>query len=168
MKNAKEMLSCFINGGINRTTAQTKLNEQSSRSHSIFSISLEQFMDSGEIIKSKLNLVDLAGSERFSKSGGTGQQFKEMVGINQGLLCLGNVIKVLSDKQRSANKHVPYRDSKLTRILQDSIGGTAKCVFIACVSPSKYNYEESQITLKYAARAKNIVNKPIRVIEKAV
>lgn len=75
---------------------------------------------------------------------------------------------MLSDKQRSANKHVPYRDSKLTRILQDSIGGTAKCVFIACVSPSAYNYEESQITLKYAARAKNIVNKPIRVIEKAV
>ncbi|CAL6006726.1 Kinesin-4 [Hexamita inflata] len=169
VKTAKEALSCFVNGGINRATAATALNQVSSRSHAIFTISLEQIMSNGEILKSKLNLVDLAGSERFSKTHTTGQQFKEMVGINQGLLCLGNVIKVLSDKDSKTKAvHVPYRDSKLTRLLQDSIGGTAKCVFIACVSPSKYNFEESQITLKYAARARNIINKPIRVVERAI
>ena len=76
---------------------------------------------------------------------------------------MGNVINVLSENKK---KHVPYRDSNLTRLLQDSMGGIAKCVFIACVSPSKYNYDESQVTLKYAARARNIVNKPIKIVER--
>ncbi|CAL5984559.1 Kinesin-4 [Hexamita inflata] len=161
VQTAEEAISCFVNGGINRATAATKMNSQSSRSHALFTIYLEQIQN-GSIVKSKLNLVDLAGSERQSKAGAQGVQFKEMISINQGLLTLGNVIKILSENNGA---HVPYRDSKLTRLLQDSIGGLSKCVFVACVSSSAYNSEESMATLKYAARARNIKNCPVKIIQ---
>jgi kinesin family protein 3/17 len=105
----------------------------------------------------KLNLVDLAGSERQSKTGATGATLKEGIKINLSLTALGNVISALVESKAG---HIPYRDSKLTRLLQDSLGGNTKTVMIAAVSPADYNYEETLSTLRYAARAKAIKNKP--------
>lgn len=105
----------------------------------------------------KLNLVDLAGSERQSKTGATGKRLKEASKINLSLSALGNVISALVDGK---NIHVPYRDSKLTRLLQDSLGGNSKTLMIANIGPASYNYEESLTTLRYANRAKNIKNQP--------
>ena len=136
------------------------MNQDSSRSHSLFTIYIETGEDiNGEqrIKAGKLNLVDLAGSERSSKTGATGQTLKEGIKINLSLTALGNVISTLVDGKSS---HVPYRDSKLTRLLQDSLGGNTKTVMIAALSPADYNYEETFSTLRYAARAKAIKNKP--------
>lgn len=105
----------------------------------------------------KLNLVDLAGSERQSKTGAMGELLKEAIKINLSLSALGNVISALVDGKC---KHVPYRDSKLTRLLQDSLGGNTKTLMVACLSPADNNYDESLSTLRYANRAKNIKNKP--------
>ncbi|CAK5071622.1 unnamed protein product [Meloidogyne enterolobii] len=106
----------------------------------------------------RLNLVDLAGSERQSKTGSEGQRFREATKINLSLSALGNVIAALTDQQSS---HIPYRDSKLTRLLQDSLGGNSKTVMIANIGPASYNYEETLSTLRYSSRAKQIQNKPI-------
>lgn len=105
----------------------------------------------------KLNLVDLAGSERQSKTGATGERLREATKINLSLSALGNVISALVDGRC---KHIPYRDSKLTRLLQDSLGGNTKTLMVACLSPADNNYDESLSTLRYANRAKNIKNKP--------
>ncbi|CAE1171069.1 KIF3B [Acanthosepion pharaonis] len=105
----------------------------------------------------KLNLVDLAGSERQAKTGATGERLKEATKINLSLSALGNVISALVDGKSS---HIPYRDSKLTRLLQDSLGGNARTVMVANIGPASYNYDESITTLRYANRAKNIKNKP--------
>jgi hypothetical protein len=109
-------------------------------------------------VAAKLNLVDLAGSERISKTGVTGDRLKEAQKINLSLSALGNVISALVDGK---SQHVPYRDSKLTRLLQDSLGGNTKTVMIANCSPADYNYDETLSTLRYASRAKFIKNKPI-------
>ena len=111
-------------------------------------------------VVAKFHFVDLAGSERIKKTGATGSTLREGININMGLLCLGNVINALTNPE-SKNNFVPYRDSKLTRILQDSLGGNSNTYMIACVSPAESNYEESSSTLRYAARAMNIKNKPI-------
>jgi len=100
----------------------------------------------------KFHFVDLAGSERIKKTGATGNTLKEGISINKGLLCLGNVISALTDETKK-NSHVPYRDSKLTRILQDSLGGNSRTTMIACISPAEYNFDETLNTLKYASRA---------------
>merc|ERR1712125_48886 len=105
----------------------------------------------------KLNLVDLAGSERQSKTGATGDRLKEATKINLSLSALGNVISALVDGKSS---HIPYRDSKLTRLLQDSLGGNTKTVMVANCGPADYNYDETLSTLRYAYRAKSIKNKP--------
>lgn len=105
----------------------------------------------------KLNLVDLAGSERQSKTGATGERLKEATKINLSLSALGNVISALVDGRC---RHIPYRDSKLTRLLQDSLGGNTKTLMVACLSPADDNYDETLSTLRYANRAKNIKNKP--------
>jgi hypothetical protein len=105
--------------------------------------------------------VDLAGSERAKRTGAQGQQLKEGIDINKGLLALGNVISALGDDTKRGKVHVPYRDSKLTRILQDSLGGNSKTLFICCVSPAGVNFTESLNALKYANRARNIKNKPV-------
>jgi len=144
-----------------RATRATNMNAESSRSHSIFSIYIEsqEADESGnEKYKAgKLNLVDLAGSERASKTGATGDGMKEATKINLSLSALGNVISALVDGK---THHIPYRDSKLTRLLQDSLGGNTKTIMIAAVSPANYNYDETLSTLRYANRAKNIQNKP--------
>merc|ERR1719345_474119 len=105
----------------------------------------------------KLNIVDLAGSERQSKTGATGDRLKEATKINLSLSALGNVISALVDGKSS---HIPYRDSKLTRLLQDSLGGNTKTVMVANVGPADYNFDETLSTLRYAYRAKSIKNKP--------
>lgn len=139
------------------------MNQTSSRSHSIFTISLEQMSKSensnnNEVIRrGKLNLVDLAGSERQAKTGATGDRLKEATKINLSLSALGNVISALVDGKA---KHIPFRDSKLTRLLQDSLGGNTRTLMIACVSPASRDYVETLSTLRYANRAKNIHNQP--------
>ncbi|XP_019367543.1 PREDICTED: kinesin-like protein KIF17 isoform X2 [Gavialis gangeticus] len=148
-------------GWRNRSVGYTLMNKDSSRSHSIFTINMEIYTvdERGQdhLRAAKLNLVDLAGSERQSKTGATGERLKEATKINLSLSALGNVISALVD---SRCKHIPYRDSKLTRLLQDSLGGNTKTLMVACVSPADNNYDETLSTLRYANRAKNIKNKP--------
>ena len=160
VNSIEEMEKAMNFGNNNRKTASTKMNARSSRSHSIFQIYLETAVekDGKQFIKAgKLNLVDLAGSERSSKTGATGETLKEGILINKSLMTLGNVITALCDGK---SKHIPYRDSNLTRLLQDSLGGNTKTVMIAALSPANYNYEETMSTLRYANRAKQIKNKP--------
>ncbi|KAI5404283.1 kinesin-like protein KIN-4A isoform X1 [Lathyrus oleraceus] len=171
----KEMAACLEQGSLSRATGSTNMNNQSSRSHAIFTITLEQMCKpknpngsclndtmNDEYLCAKLHLVDLAGSERAKRTGSDGMRFKEGVHINRGLLALGNVISALGDeKKRKEGVHVPYRDSKLTRLLQDSLGGNSRTVMIACISPADINAEETLNTLKYANRARNIQNKPV-------
>ncbi|KAK6202951.1 P-loop containing nucleoside triphosphate hydrolase protein [Scheffersomyces amazonensis] len=153
-----------------RKTAFTKLNDFSSRSHTIFTINLfRKQPNSSELFRiSKMNLVDLAGSENINKSGAINQRAKEAGSINQSLLTLGRVINSLSELNSTTNtstkkdlSHIPYRESKLTRLLQDSIGGSTKTTLIATISPAKINIEETLSTLDYASKAKNIKNVPI-------
>ncbi|GAX73057.1 hypothetical protein CEUSTIGMA_g510.t1 [Chlamydomonas eustigma] len=160
----------------NRSTTSTKLNDRSSRSHAIFTVNVHRTMvdvlnEVGDDMKarvrtseftSKLHLVDLAGSERVKRSGVVGKELKEAANINGGLLVLGNVIVALSSEADGKKKgHVPYRDSKLTRLLQDSLGGNSLTVLISCISPSESDFEETNNTLKYANRACHIKNTPL-------
>nr|XP_045595024.1 chromosome-associated kinesin KIF4A-like [Procambarus clarkii] len=156
-----ETMRCLEQGALNRATGATAMNARSSRSHAIFSLHIEQRnIKKGEsIISSKFHMVDLAGSERAKKTGATGERFKEGVNINKGLLALGNVISALCEEGNRG--HIPYRDSKLTRLLQDSLGGNSHTVMIACVSPADSNLEETLSSLRYADRARKIKNKPI-------
>ncbi|EDO49629.1 predicted protein, partial [Nematostella vectensis] len=161
--SVQDMVQCLELGSASRVTGATAMNSRSSRSHAIYTIIMEQRgkgIDS-DVRKAKFHLVDLAGSERVKKTNAQGERFKEGVNINKGLLCLGNVISALSDEQRNPSTHVPYRDSKLTRLLQDSLGGNSNTLMLACVSPADSNYEETLNTLRYADRARHIKNKPI-------
>ncbi|XP_050930230.1 kinesin-like protein KIF17 isoform X3 [Lates calcarifer] len=148
-------------GWRNRAVGYTLMNKDSSRSHSIFTIHLEicntDPAGQDHLRAGKLNLVDLAGSERQSKTGATGERLREATKINLSLSALGNVISALVDGR---SKYIPYRDSKLTRLLQDSLGGNTRTLMIACLSPADNNYEESLSTLRYANRAKSIQNRP--------
>lgn len=169
--NIQECEKLLKIGSKNRIVGSTLMNQNSSRSHSIFTINVEQMNHDSclnqlecpnndktqHIKRGKLNLVDLAGSERQAKTGATGDRLKEATKINLSLSALGNVISALVDGK---SKHIPYRDSKLTRLLQDSLGGNTKTLMIACVSPADNNYDETLSTLRYANRAKNICNKP--------
>ncbi|XP_052556642.1 kinesin-like protein KIF27 isoform X2 [Tympanuchus pallidicinctus] len=173
---ADEVMSLLESGNAARHTGTTQMNEHSSRSHAIFTISICQKQSaesqkctdvsqnpswkSVRMIASKFHFVDLAGSERVTKTGNTGERFKESIQINSGLLALGNVISALGDPKRKS-MHIPYRDAKITRILKDSLGGNAKTVMITCISPSSSDFDESLNSLKYANRAKNIRNKPV-------
>uniref|UniRef100_A0A1I8PVP1 Kinesin motor domain-containing protein n=1 Tax=Stomoxys calcitrans TaxID=35570 RepID=A0A1I8PVP1_STOCA len=158
---AQETTDCLVRGSTGRAVASTAMNEASSRSHAIFTVTLQATKkdESRAVTTSKFHLVDLAGSERSKKTGATGDRFKEGVKINQGLLALGNVISALGDGKGAG--FVRYRDSKLTRLLQDSLGGNSVTLMIACVSPADYNVAETLSTLRYADRARKIKNKPI-------
>lgn len=151
-----------MEGGENRSVGATAMNDVSSRSHAIFTVNLKITAPGGDTTKAKFHLVDLAGSERSKKTKATGTRFKEGVKINQGLLALGNVISALGGGSGSANGYISYRDSKLTRLLQDSLGGNSVTLMIACISPADYNIEETLSTLRYADRAKKIKNKPVK------
>ncbi|GBM01954.1 Kinesin-like protein KIF3A [Araneus ventricosus] len=160
VKNADDLDRIMTLGSKNRVVGATNMNLHSSRSHAIFSItveSCEEGFDRKEHIRAgKLHLVDLAGSERQSKTGSSGQRLIEATKINLSLSTLGNVISALVDGKST---HIPYRNSKLTRLLQDSLGGNAKTLMCANIGPAGYNYDESLSTLRYANRAKNIKNK---------
>ncbi|XP_014206954.1 chromosome-associated kinesin KIF4 [Copidosoma floridanum] len=159
--NTQETLQCLADGSSNRATGATAMNVQSSRSHAIFTISVHQQKknEPNSAKFAKFHLVDLAGSERSKKTQAIGERFKEGVNINKGLLALGNVISQLGEGGNSS--YIGYRDSKLTRLLQDSLGGNSVTLMIACVSPANYNIDETTSTLRYADRAKKIKNKPI-------
>ncbi|KAI8329078.1 P-loop containing nucleoside triphosphate hydrolase protein [Chlamydoabsidia padenii] len=203
VNNTDDVLMYLQQGTQNRATGATDMNEQSSRSHAIFSVTLRQEKwtpsassssshntprtasptsprskprplsamnlrmndnppndEAGEwiITTSKLHFVDLAGSERLKRTAAEGDRRKEGININGGLLALGNVISALGDASKKST-HIPYRDSKLTRLLQDSLGGSAMTLMIACVSPMEYNISETLNTLQYANRARNIKNR---------
>ncbi|KAJ8984488.1 hypothetical protein NQ317_006148 [Molorchus minor] len=148
-------------GTLRRQTAPTLMNHQSSRSHTVFTITVhtrESTISGEDILKTgKINLVDLAGSENVARSGCKDVRAVELANINKSLLTLGRVIQALADKSL---KHVPYRDSKLTRILQDSLGGHTKTAIIATISPTAFSLEETMSTLEYASRARDIKNAP--------
>lgn len=165
--NDVEALTGILNRGIlKRATASNSQNVRSSRSHAIFTIYVERKVGDAKATSAKLHLVDLAGSERVTQQDARGQRFKEGVQINMGLLALSNCISALSDSNRREWGHVPYRDSKLTRLLQDSLGGNSRTVMLACCSPADINAEETLNTLKYANRARNIRNRVTINVEK--
>ncbi|XP_066572113.1 kinesin-like protein KIF13A isoform X1 [Amia ocellicauda] len=163
--NFEDIESLMSEGNKSRTVAATNMNEESSRSHAVFNIIITQTLydlqsgNSGEKV-SKVSLVDLAGSERVSKTGAAGERLKEGSNINKSLTTLGCVISALADQSagKGKNKFVPYRDSVLTWLLKDNLGGNSKTAMIATVSPAADNYEETLSTLRYADRAKRIVN----------
>ncbi|XP_053317275.1 kinesin-like protein KIF16B [Spea bombifrons] len=171
VQNYSDVEELMDAGNINRTTAATGMNDVSSRSHAIFTINFTQAKFDAEMpceTVSKIHLVDLAGSERADATGATGMRLKEGGNINKSLVTLGNVISALADLSQDASNHlakkkqvfVPYRDSVLTWLLKDSLGGNSKTIMIATISPADINYGETLSTLRYANRAKNIINKP--------
>ncbi|XP_034945237.1 LOW QUALITY PROTEIN: kinesin-like protein Klp61F [Chelonus insularis] len=158
--NKEQVYKILERGSERRQTAATLMNAHSSRSHTVFSVTVhmkEVTLEGEELIKiGKLNLVDLAGSENVGRSGAIDRRAREAGSINQSLLTLGRVITALVERA----PHVPYRESKLTRLLQESLGGRTKTSIIATISPSSLNLEETLSTLDYAHRAKNITNRP--------
>lgn len=161
VRSYEDAIRCLEEGCLNRTTGGTLMNDFSSRSHSVFTLSVDVLnVQEAKEIKAKLHLVDLAGSERAKRTGASGTRLKESVGINQGLMTLGKVIRALTSPQGSIEgKHIPYRESKLTRLLQDSLGGNSRTIMIACVSPNILDLQETLLTLQYATRAKAVQNK---------
>jgi len=156
-QSAQEMFAWHETGSQNRAQAATGMNAGSSRSHSVFVVTLSQKnTETGKSKKGKLYLVDLAGSEMVRKTGASGQQLQEAKMINSSLSALGKVINALTDGKSS---HIPYRDSKLTRMLQESLGGNARTSLIICCSPSSYNVDETVSTIRFGLRAKRIENK---------
>ncbi|XP_029706824.1 kinesin-like protein KIF16B isoform X4 [Takifugu rubripes] len=170
VQNYSDVEDLMEAGNINRTTASTGMNDVSSRSHAIFTINFTQAKFDAEMPSetvSKIHLVDLAGSERADATGATGVRLKEGGNINKSLVTLGNVISSLADmssdgvnSNQKKSVFVPYRDSVLTWLLKDSLGGNSKTIMIATISPADVNYGETLSTLRYANRAKNIINKP--------
>ncbi|CAL8243732.1 unnamed protein product [Lota lota] len=158
-KSADDILEALDHGNRNRTQHPTEMNATSSRSHAVFQIYLKQQDKTAglnpNVCVAKMSLIDLAGSERASATNVRGARLREGSNINRSLLALGNVINVLADP-KSKKGHIPYRDSKLTRLLKDSLGGNCRTVMIANVSPSSKMYDDTHNTLKYADRAKQI------------
>ncbi|MEE6522630.1 hypothetical protein FKM82_021257, partial [Ascaphus truei] len=156
--NAKEIMQLLMKGNKQRTQEPTAANKTSSRSHAILQVTVRQKSRvkniTQEVRVGRLFMIDLAGSERASQTQNRGQRMKEGAHINRSLLALGNCINALSE--RGGNKYVNYRDSKLTRLLKDSLGGNSRTVMIAHISPASIAFEESRNTLTYADRAKNI------------
>lgn len=185
VRSPNDIYTLLQKGSEYRETSATKMNDVSSRSHAVFTIIVEQLCSSGDetgennnsftmfskpgfipndlamttVKTSKLNLVDLAGSERIRITGATGKQMEEGRKINKSLSALGNVIFALTDYKK--RQHIPYRDSKLTRLIEDSLGGNCKTYMIATISPSQESFNESLSTLHFARRAKTIRNKPV-------
>ncbi|OAD81147.1 hypothetical protein PHYBLDRAFT_3179, partial [Phycomyces blakesleeanus NRRL 1555(-)] len=161
--STEDVLKYLQMGTQNRATSATDMNAKSSRSHAIFTVLLKQekWVPKWVITNSKFHFVDLAGSERLKRTAAQGDRRKEGIHINAGLLALGNVISALSETPKKS-LHVPYRDSKLTRLLQDSLGGNATTLMIACVSPTDSNLTETVNTIKYAHRTRSIKNKSER------
>ena len=159
----------FWTGTKNRISAAHKLNVQSSRSHTIFTVRIESFDNANPsyVRHSRLELVDLAGSERLSQTGTEGRLAKESIDINKSLFTLRQVINILAEKnnpklKKEEKSHAPYRDSKLTSLLKQSIGGNSYSLMIACLTPNDAFLDENISTLTYATRASYITNCPVR------
>ncbi|KAJ3049239.1 Kinesin- protein 12 [Rhizophlyctis rosea] len=166
-KNVDDALSALDEGLRNRITRSHNLNEYSSRSHSILTISIETPMPDGNgKVCGKMRFVDLAGSERIKQSDTKGESLAETLKINKSLLTLGNVISHLS--RNPLPQHIPYRDSKLTMLLSDSLGGNGVTIMVACISSSPSNFAETIKTLRYACRAMRVVNVPTVSVRKGV
>jgi len=161
-KNPNDIVEILLEGQKNRKIGSHELNRDSSRSHTIMTIYvISEFQSEGQTFKKygKISFVDLAGSERLKESKSQGDMVKETGNINRSLFVLGKVISTLTEKKNS-KQHIPYRDSKLTMLLMDSIGGSSKTLMIACITPSQAYADETTSTLNYAARTMNIKNKP--------
>ncbi|MES1908319.1 MAG: hypothetical protein MHM6MM_001275 [Cercozoa sp. M6MM] len=159
-RSPSELMEVLRRGQKSRSVGATKMNPGSSRSHSIFQVQIESCVtheDTKTYKRGKLNLVDLAGSERQKKTESTGERFLEAKNINLSLAALGNCIKALTT---ASSQHVPFRDSKLTRLLKDSLGGNTRTAMIATIGPCSFNHDETVNTLRYANRAKTIKNRP--------
>jgi hypothetical protein len=166
-KKPEDIVEVLLQGTKNRKKGSHELNKDSSRSHSILTLYIiTDYTTNGEHYKKygKISFVDLAGSERLKETKSSGGMLKETGNINKSLFVLGKVISTLADK-KNVNQHVSYRDSKLTMLLMDSIGGTAKTLMIACVSPSNIYSDETMSTLNYASRTMCIKNKPLVQME---
>ena len=166
VQNVAAVAALLQQGIANRRVGETLMNERSSRSHSVFTATVERRtpgVDGGpdSILRSRLHLVDLAGSERQKTTGAAGDRLKEASSINKSLSALGLVIMSIVDEQQGRQRHIPYRDSKLTTLLRDSLGGNAKTVMIACISPAAVNSAETLGTLRFADSAKRIKNKAV-------
>ena len=181
VSSAQTALDLLCIGSRNRITGSTAMNAGSSRSHAVYTVTLEQSLpsdgatacqlgDDQQQMSSKLTFVDLAGSERLKRTGAEGQRLKEGIQINSGLFNLGQVINALADdvriKSGAKAAFVPYRNSKLTHLLKDALGGNSQTLFLACVSPAESNESESQSTLQYARQARNIQNKPVKNMDR--
>lgn len=165
-KNVHEVMDMILTGNQNRTMSPTEANAVSSRSHAVIQVNVTQKNRTASLTEAHtfatLSVIDLAGSERASATKNRGSRLHEGANINKSLLALGNCINVLCQTGGNARVHVPYRDSKLTRLLKFSLGGNCKTVMIVCISPSSQHYDETLNTLKYADRAKKIKTKVIR------
>mmetsp|Transcript_116780 Transcript_116780/g.302672 ORF Transcript_116780/g.302672 Transcript_116780/m.302672 type:complete len:209 (-) Transcript_116780:149-775(-) len=154
-KSAEDLSGLVDRGNEQRTVAATEMNSESSRSHLVLIIRITSTnKDTNEVLKGKILIVDLAGSERLKKSQTTANMQKESIEINKSLTALGDVIEALTKNQ----KQIPYRNHKLTQLMQDSLGGTAKTLMFVNCSPASSNLDETVMSLKYAARAKKITN----------
>ena len=170
VKTPQDILELIDQGNTVRHVAATNMNAESSRSHSCFTIKLEQKTttqlgagkERNNVVTAKLNLVDLAGSERAQKTGAKGEVLKQGAMINKSLMSLGRVINALTEDTGKKKNNIPYRESKLTRLLQESLGGNSATIMIAAISPADYNFDETISTLRYAKRAKSIENKAVR------
>jgi hypothetical protein len=156
--NPEEIGECMEVASKRRVTASTKMNAVSSRSHAICALKIKGVLEDSTKFEAKLTLVDLAGSERIKKTGAQGSRQKEGININKGLFVLGQVVSALAEQRPKYKRKPPYRDSKLSRLLQDSLGGNSRTIMLACVSPADFNIEESVNTLRYATSARNIKN----------
>lgn len=163
IESLEQANSIFEYGLDNRKTASTNMNATSSRSHLVFSIVINsRNKQTGQRTVGKLSLVDLAGSERVAKTGAEKERLKEALAINKSLSALGNVISALGDGKK---KHIPYRDNKLTMLMEDSLGGNAKTLMFVNVSPADYNSDETNTSLTYAKRVKNIKNLAVKNVQ---
>ncbi|UJR25871.1 hypothetical protein I4U23_007221 [Adineta vaga] len=184
-----DVVNLLKKGSNVRHTGATQMNDESSRSHAIFTLYIEQRLHDKNsnvnmvqasfdglvkplqstfdesYLSAKLHFVDLAGSERVARTQNTGERFQESIRINSGLLALGNVVSALSDPKKRTGGHIPYRDAKITRLLKDSLGGNAKTLMITCISPCTADLDESLNALQYAHRASQIRNKPIKNVD---
>lgn len=168
VNSAEELLSLVEMSAAARQTCTTRMNDKSSRSHTVLTILINQHCNnnSNTLCSSKFCLVDLAGSERVKKTGNTGKHFKESIHINADLLAIGNVIRALSDRALNVcgkarkSTFIPFRDAKITRLLRDSLGGTSHTLMMTCVNPSSNSLTETLNVLYFASKARHIRNHP--------
>eukprot|EP00339_Tiarina_fusa_P029749 CAMPEP_0117069750 /NCGR_PEP_ID=MMETSP0472-20121206/48950_1 /TAXON_ID=693140 ORGANISM="Tiarina fusus, Strain LIS" /NCGR_SAMPLE_ID=MMETSP0472 /ASSEMBLY_ACC=CAM_ASM_000603 /LENGTH=645 /DNA_ID=CAMNT_0004792471 /DNA_START=354 /DNA_END=2291 /DNA_ORIENTATION=+ len=168
VKSPEEIGKCMEQASQRRMVASTKMNAVSSRSHAICVLKIKGVLEDSTKFEAKLTLVDLAGSERIKKTGAQGNRRQEGININKGLFILGQVVSALAEQRPKYKRKPPYRDSKLTRLLQDSLGGNSRTIMLACVSPADFNVDETTNTLRYATSARNIKNTATRNVIKSI